>query len=76
MQAIWPSVCHAQSSADQIEIVFMIRNTLFHKVYRLASIPLVLLCVSCVSSSKTFLRQRRLRGDLQWQHAELGRLRG
>ena len=27
----------------------------FHKVYRLASIPLVLLCVSCVSSSKTFL---------------------
>ena len=55
MQAIWLSVCHAQSSADQIEIVFMIRNTLFHKVYRLASIPLVLLCASCVSSSKTFL---------------------
>ena len=41
-------------SADQIEIVFMIRNT-FSQVYRLASIPLVLLCVSCVSSSKTFL---------------------
>ena len=55
MQAIWLSVCHVQSSADQIEIVFMIQNTLFHKVYRLALIPLVLLCASCVSSSKTFL---------------------
>jgi hypothetical protein len=33
----------------------MIRNTLFHKVYRFTPVPLVLLCASCVSSSKTFL---------------------
>lgn len=55
MQVIWLSVYPAQSSVDPIEIVFMIRNTLFHKVYQFAPIPLVLLCASCVSSSKTFL---------------------
>ena len=55
MQAIWLSVYPAQSSVGPIEIVFMIRNTLFHKVYRFTPVPLVLLCASCVSSSKTFL---------------------
>ena len=55
MQVIWLSVYPAQSFVDLIEMVFMIRNTLFHKVYQFAPIPLVLLCASCVSSSKTFL---------------------
>ena len=54
MQVIWLSVYPAQSFVDLIEMVFMIRNTLFHKVYQFAPIPLVLLCASCVSSSKTF----------------------
>ena len=55
MQVIWLSVYPAQSFVDLIEMVFMIRNTLFHKVYQFAPIPLVFLCASCVSSSKTFL---------------------
>ena len=55
MQAIWLSIYHVRSSADPIEIVLMIQNTLFHKVHRLAPIPLVLLCAACVGSSKTFL---------------------
>jgi hypothetical protein len=36
-------------------MVFMIRNNLCHKVYRLAQISMALLCISCVNSSKTFL---------------------
>ena len=62
MQAIWLSVCHVQSSADQIEMVFMIHNTLFHKVYRLALILLVFLCE--FEQNVLARRQRRLRGDL------------
>ena len=55
MQVIWLSVYPAQSFVDLIEMVFMIRNTLFHKIYQFTPISLVLLCASCVSSSKTFL---------------------